>query len=122
LPKVLVFPLLSAGLLSQCSTGRSESPFESSGNEETIILMVDNRNASDAKIYIFPAGRRRLLGEVRTRSLDDLSFGWNTVQALVVEVELLVGGRYRLPPLAPVRPGQINLTIAESLRSSVLRY
>ncbi len=118
---ILAIPVLLAGLLSHCTTGRTASGFGTAGEEETVVLVVDNRNSSDAKIYIFPGGSRRLLGEVRARSIEDLSFGWNTVRPLTVEIELVAGRRYRLPPLSPVQPGRLDLVVAEALNRSFFR-
>jgi hypothetical protein len=108
--------------LQGCGGGRaSDNPFQRAETDERVVLRVENRNLSDARIFIRPRGRRTALAEVRSRDLVFLEFGWPRGMPLDLEVELLMGGRYRPPPL-PFTPGlRVELIIAPEIRRSVLR-
>jgi len=121
------FALALAGLLllaplQGCGGGRAaDNPFQRAERDERVLLRVENRNQSDARIFIRPRGRRTLLAEVRSRDLTFLEFPWPRGTPLDLEVELLIGGRYRPPP-RPLSPGiRVELIIAPDVRNSVLR-
>lgn len=99
----------------------ADNPFQRAESEERVVLRVENRNYSDARIFIRPRGRRTALAEVRSRDLVFLEFAWPRGMPLDLEVELLVGGRFRPSPL-PMNPGiRVELIIAPDVRRSVLR-
>jgi hypothetical protein len=99
----------------------ADNPFQRAEAEERVVLRVENRNDSDARIFIRPRGRRTPLAEVRSRDLVFLEFAWPRGMPLDLEVDLLAGGRFRPSPL-PMNPGiRVELIIAADVRRSVLR-
>lgn len=105
-----------------CSGGRgADNPFQRAGTEERVVLRVENQNTSDARIYVRPRGRRTLLATIQPRELRYLEFAYPRGSPLDLEVELIIGERYRFPPL-PMTPGiRVELTISSQLRRSTLR-
>lgn len=108
--------------LQGCGGGRAaDNPFQRTEAEERVVLRVENRNLSDARIFIRPRGRRTLLANVQSRDLRFLEFGWPRGAPLDLEVEIMAGERFRPPPL-PLSPGvRVELIIAPEVRRSVLR-
>jgi hypothetical protein len=105
-----------------CGGGRTaDNPFQRAETEERVVLRVENQNMSDARIYIRPRGRRTLLATVETRDLRYLEFAWPGRAPLDLEVELIVGDRYRFPPLSMAPGMRVELLIASQLRRSTLR-
>lgn len=109
-------------LLGACAGGRgADNPFQRAETEEKVILRVENQNSADARIFLRPRGRRTLLATIEARDLRYLEFPWPGRMPLDLEVELIVGERYRPPPL-PISPGiRVELIIASTLRRSTLR-
>jgi hypothetical protein len=115
--------LLLTATLVGCASSPDDNPFqEPTQGQDRIMLRVENQNLSDARVYMYPRGRRTLLGEIRTRGLEIFEFGWDPGMPLDLEIDLMAGGRYRLPRSGIARPGQVELIIASSLRRSVIRY
>lgn len=111
-------PLL---FLVACAAGSGGNPFNRTQNMDQVVLRVENDNVYEASIYVRPGGRRRLLGKVDSRGLQFFEFEWPAVTPLSLEIELMVGERYRPPPF-PFTPGiRVELIVASDLRRSILR-
>lgn len=113
-----VVPLI---LVVACAAGSGGNPFNRSQNMDQVVLRVENDNVYEATIYLRPGGRRRLLGKVDSRGLQFFEFEWPAVTPLSLEIELMVGERYRPPPF-PFNAGvRVELIIGQELRRSILR-
>jgi len=83
-----------------------------------VVLALENRNASEARIFLRGDAPRKEVTRIMSESVDVVTFSWSTGVPLVVEVELVTGERYRLPP-RHIRSGeQLRLIIAPDLRRS----
>jgi hypothetical protein len=116
-----VGPSLLLLLVVACAGGSRGSPFDRSQNMDQVVLRVENQNTYEASIYLRPGGIRHLLGKVDSRGLQFFQFEWAALTPLSLEIETLIGERYRPPPF-PFTPGiRVELMVASELRRSALR-
>lgn len=92
--------ILSLGLLvvaSACAgfTPDPEQPsaelFTESGPPTSITLLVDNRNFTDARLYVLRRGARTTLGVIGGKSQAEYEIDWDISDPIRIEIDLLAG-------------------------------
>ncbi len=104
-----------------CAGATTSNPFERSGPGTTVALRVQNDNIYEVAVYALPSGRRQLLGRVTPRTVQFFEFQWPGPNPLSLEVEMMAGERYRLPPFPFTRGVGVRLYVAPRLQDSFLR-
>lgn len=69
----------------------SADPFTESGTPTTITLLVDNRNFSDARLYVLRRGATSTLGVVGGKSQMDFELDWEISDPIQIRIDLLAG-------------------------------
>ncbi len=109
-------------LVLGCSTGRALNPFDRSQGLETIRLRVDNLNLHDALLVLQRDKERIELGTVQGQGgFRYFEFSWPEGRPVDLEIQLVVGDRFRLPPFPAGVTGQLQVVIAADLHRSVIR-
>lgn len=105
-----------------CASGRAESPFEGQAHPgQVVTLRVENRNLHETTIFLRDGSRRQEIGSVDSRGVEFFNLPWDPGRPLSLELESIVGERYRLTPYVYGGLGRLELIIAPELRDSVLR-
>jgi hypothetical protein len=81
-------------------------PFASAAYPQTVRLIVQNRNFSDARIYVLRYGGRRPLGVVGGKRDAEFVMEWRMSEGVRIEIDLLAGPRCTTEELI-VDPGDI---------------
>lgn len=66
-------------------------PFTESGPPTTVTLLVDNRNFSDARLYVLRRGARTTLGILGGKSQAEYEIDWDISDSIQIEIDLLAG-------------------------------
>jgi hypothetical protein len=111
----LVFLMLN---LSGCATAGSNNPFTESSARDYYQVRVESRSSYDVSIYVDVGNRRELVATIRPRSIEFVEFQYPLGRPLRIELESMLGERYRIPPGSAQGGGRIDLVIMENLRRS----
>ena len=117
---VRVAPLSVFLLLLGCATGTASNPFTENTPRDGYQLRIVSRNDYDVTVYIDPGEGREVLTTMRPRSIEFLEFQYPMGRPLRLEVESIVGDRYRVPPGSSIGGGRVDLVIPANIRRTVL--
>ncbi|MGD2121704.1 MAG: hypothetical protein PVJ76_08165 [Gemmatimonadota bacterium] len=112
---VLVLLALS---FSGCASGGYSNPFEEGTARDYYQIRVESRSSYDVSIYVEVGNRRELLATIRPRSIQLLEFQHPVGRPLRLELESMLGERYRVPPGTAQGGGRVDLIILENIRRS----
>ncbi len=104
--------------LSGCASAGYNSPFDETSGTDIYQLRVESRSPYDVSIYIDAGGRRELLATIRAQTIEFLQFQYPFGRPLRIELETMVGDRYRVPPGPVLGGGRVELIIFENIRRS----
>lgn len=110
--------LLSGLALFGCASGGTSNPFTESSARDYYQLRVESRSTYDVSIYVDLGQRRELLATIRPRSIEFLEFQYPLGRPLRIELESMVGERYRIPPGSAQGGGRVDLIIQNNIRRS----
>jgi hypothetical protein len=110
--------LLLALSLSGCASGGYSNPFNESSARDYYQIRVESRSTYDVSIYVEVGNQRELLATIRPRSIEFLEFQHPVGRPLRIELESMMGERYRVPPGSAQGGGRIDLIIQENIRRS----
>ncbi|RMH19572.1 MAG: hypothetical protein D6701_04815, partial [Gemmatimonadetes bacterium] len=84
-------------------------------------VFVRNQNQSEIRLVLLRrGGDRETLGVLGPRQADVYAVSWPREEVLTLDLELLGGFRYRVPPLR-VSPGdQVDVIVAPDVRRTTL--
>lgn len=92
LTATIAFVLVS--LLAACGSAGPQAegdPFASGERDESVRLVIQNMNFSDARIYTLTRGARRSLGVVGGKQDAEFTIDWSVPEPLQLEIHLLAG-------------------------------
>lgn len=69
----------------------SAEPFTESGPPTTITLLVDNRNFTDARLYVLRRGATSALGVVGGKTQAEFELDWEISDPIQIRIDLLAG-------------------------------
>jgi hypothetical protein len=69
----------------------SREPFTDVGPPTSITLLVDNRNFTDARLYVLRRGARTTLGVIGGKSQAEYEIDWDISDPIQIEIDLLAG-------------------------------
>lgn len=110
---------LSSLILFGCASATASNPFTEDSARNRYQIRVESRSTYDVSIYVDLAGRREFLATIRPRSIEFLEFEYPLGRPLRLELESILGDRYRIPPGSAQGGGRVDLIIYENLRRSV---
>jgi hypothetical protein len=110
--------LLPALGMTGCASGGSSNPFDQTSTGDIYQLRVESRSSYDVSIYVDAGERRQLLATIRPRSIEFIEFRYPVGRPLRLELESMVGERYRVPPGPALGGGRVDLIILENIRRS----
>jgi hypothetical protein len=121
-PALIAFGLGALMVVEGCASGGgTENPFDGPLNTETVILEVRSQNRYDTEIYIVPGGRREHVATIPSGGFQVYEFQWPPGVPLIMELQLSVAGRHRLPPFSFSGVDRLVLIVAPDLTKSTLR-
>lgn len=101
-----------------CASGSAGNPFDQTSAGDIYQLRVESRSSYDVSIYVDAGERRQLLATIRPRSIEFIEFQYPVGRPLRLELESMVGERYRVPPGPALGGGRVDLIILENIRRS----
>lgn len=105
--------------MAGCSSTSQGSPFEGPGRA-SIQIVVENRQFSDATIYVLSDSGRERLGIVTGKGSETFSFRWLGVRELRIEIDMLAGQSFRTQPLSVTQGDSLRLYVERPVYRSVL--
>ena len=91
----LALAMLALVALSACASSSGSrsgmEPFSDTGADDTITIVVQNRNFADARLYALRPGGREILGTVTGLSDDEITLDWSFSEPLRIEIDLVAG-------------------------------
>jgi hypothetical protein len=101
----LVLGLLTVGCGSSGPSSEGD-PFAGSQRDATVLIIVQNLNFSDARLYTLVRGARKQLGIVGGKQDAEFTLPWSIPEPLQIEINLLAGPQCYTRELM-VDPGDI---------------
>lgn len=69
----------------------STEPFTDTGRPDSITLLVQNRNFSDARLFLLRSGATLPLGVVNGKGEEEFKVDWRISEPIRIRIEILAG-------------------------------
>ena len=79
------------GCASSSTAGSGMEPFTDTGADDTITVIVQNRNFADARLYVLRRGARQSLGVVSGLGDEEFTLDWSFSEPIQIEIDMVAG-------------------------------